>query len=131
MYNFSCFYDQKNQKRDLTKIRLSVGKLSISKNEVGQQTFKVAEFIPHSGFRPGSPAFMNDIALVKLSSAVTFTKRIQPIPMAPSNYVPSGKTYGVLINYDLTNSNLHTMYLYCLLKLDFWVHSSYVIQTGL
>ena len=60
-------------------------------NEAGQQSFTIADLKAHAGYQPASSTQNDDIALVKLSSAMTFTNKIQPIPIAPSNYVASGK----------------------------------------
>ncbi|XP_066577170.1 serine protease 33-like [Amia ocellicauda] len=65
---------------NVTQWTVVLGRLSLLVTDSNEVTRSVLNVIPHSSYN--SPNFNNDIALLQLSSTVTFTNYIQPICLA-------------------------------------------------
>ncbi|XP_071546091.1 trypsin-1-like isoform X2 [Panulirus ornatus] len=67
--------------RDLNVLQVVAGEHDRSKEEGSEQVVRVSEIIVHPHYN--HQTYLNDIALLKLSKRLHYTKFVQPIPLAP------------------------------------------------
>jgi len=83
----SCFNALLGSSADPTNFRAIVGDTDRTSPD-GEQTFFVRQIIPHPDFAITATGLVNDFAIIKLATPVTFSDRIAPIclPTATNNY---------------------------------------------
>jgi secreted trypsin-like serine protease len=87
---------RKEHPTEIDKLWILLGSNDISKdNEFGRQNVSAEEIIIHENWNPKSISYNDDIALIRLSSSVTFDEFIQPICLMTNDQVVSnGKVAG-------------------------------------
>lgn len=92
-------------------MRVYLGRLALEKSTPNEIIRTVTRVIKHPSYDPTTKA--NDIALLELSSAVTFTNYIRPVCLAAegSEFLPG--TEGWITGWGFTKTSGRTLPLLC------------------
>lgn len=84
----------------MNALRILVGTATLNS---GGTYYRLAKFIIHENFRPRSNYIENDIALIKLTTSITFNGNTQRI--TPATTTPNAGTRATVIGWGLNENN--------------------------
>ncbi|XP_039311111.1 transmembrane protease serine 9 [Solenopsis invicta] len=75
----------------LDVINVKAGKHNLQDSEASEQSAGISQYIVHENYQGGVGPY--DICMIKLSSPLKYTDRVQPIELAPAESEPTGEAW--------------------------------------